>query len=173
MASRTETTPNYINTQVFITISSSIRLNGQTEPTNGNFDTTENFAATYGSKLIDISIKRTKYKPPRAHKLIKFDLKTIDKEDGLKFDQSRSKSWNFGSPTTHPQSPGLKFHFHHQFVKNPMILCNTPLWFVVEHKLESLAANGPQMRAAIDVVPPPRKIGMLKKVKISPGIFWV
>ena len=88
-----------------------------------------------------------KFKPLRAHNLIESDVRKIDGGNGLKFDQGRSKLQNFESPTTHPLSPRLNFNFRHQFVKNPMILCNTPLLFVVEYELESPLTKWPSIES--------------------------
>ena len=108
MASRSERTPDYINTLVFITIDSSARLDEQTEPTNRNFEQPKILKPPAAQNL-STSRSHGKYEPPRAHNLIKFSIRTIDKGNGLKFDRNRSKSRNFGSPTTHLQSPGLNF----------------------------------------------------------------
>ena len=91
MASRSERTPDYINTQVFITIDSSSQYDEQTEPTNGNFDTTENFEATYGSKFIDASNKWTNLSHLELTNSSNSASEHAPKENGLKFDQSRSK----------------------------------------------------------------------------------
>ena len=43
----------------------------------------------------------------------------------------------------------------------------------MEYELESLAANGPQMRAAIDVVPPRKTLVCLKESQLFPVFLSV
>ena len=87
MANRT---PDYINNQVFITIDSSSQYDEQTEPTNGNFNTPENFKPPTAQNL-SMFQSNGKYEPPRAQNLLKISVRTIDKENGLNNANQRGK----------------------------------------------------------------------------------
>ena len=101
MASRSEWTPDYINTQVFITIDLSAQYDGQTGPTNRNFETAENFEATYGSKLIDVSIKWENL----SHLELTISSNSASGQSTKEMDSNSTNNTQIreiGSPTTHP-----------------------------------------------------------------------
>ena len=72
-------------------------------------------------------LKWIKSEPPRAHNLVKFNIRANADQMGLKFDRHLSNLRKLDRLRLINNRQDPKFHFHHQFVKNPMILCNTPL----------------------------------------------
>ena len=119
------------------------------EASNRNFNSNCKFQATYGLKFANLDQMDKIWATTSSH------FYQIQHQDGQrpKWTQTRPKPLKvakIGATTTYLQSPGLNFKSHHQLVKNPMILCNTPLWFVVEYKLEVSAAKWSQLRAAVE-----------------------
>ena len=79
MASRSEWTPDYINTLVFITIDLSAQHNEQWSQQT-EISTQLKILQPPTAQNLQNSIKWTQIEPPRAHNLIEFSIRTINED---------------------------------------------------------------------------------------------